>query len=65
MKKSLTKEHAHLPICLPKINDAAVISCYSNYSMFSDQNGNMFSFGSNFKGRLGLEISDEEVSLPK
>ena len=65
-KVNLEKDkHYHLPVGLEKINNADKISLFSNYSMYGDTNGNIFSFGSNLKGRLGQGIADEEISIPR
>lgn len=64
MQLKLKGGHVFLPVGLEKVKNASSISLYSNYSMFSDSNGNIFSFGSNLKGRLG-QGAVEEVSTPK
>lgn len=40
---------------MSKSTNITSISCFSNYSLALDQNGNVHGCGSNLKGRLGIE----------
>ena len=55
-----------VPGHVSKAKHITQISCFSNYSLCLDQRGNVFGFGSNLKGRLGLEDkTDDDVEYPR
>lgn len=44
-----------LPTVIQKLNDAHQISTFSNFSMIVTQKGSVLGFGSNMKGRIGID----------
>ena len=65
MKRLAGKTKCFMVPALVKIKNVTQISCFSNFSMCLDSNGKVYGFGSNLKGRIGLEERvDDEIEFP-
>ena len=55
MVKKLTKENqAILPVAIPKFSNIKSMSTYANYSFIITNENQVYGFGDNKKGRIGL-----------
>ena len=68
MEKKLTKEYqAILPTAIPKFSNIRTMCTYANFSFFITNENQVYGFGGNKKGRLGLgaEKMDSDILVPE
>ena len=53
-----------LPTKVKNFKNVKSVHLFQNYSYAIKNNGDVFSWGSNSRGRLGTPSSTEEVSIP-
>ena len=68
MAKKLTKENqAILPVAVPKFTNIKSMSTYANFSFIITNENQVYGFGDNKKGRIGLgaERAQECILVPE